>query len=156
MSPGWATGASPTAVSSYSDFISRTGDKSSAVTFEAVRAKTKYRHYIFIVVPLVPFQGILKSRNRLFRMILSVGAVHSSWCYFQGETLQFCEVPVIDDTLYEDSEKFHVKLQSFDEIDVSPTTNTTQVIIAADPSDGECEFSQSFLGYDVRVMLENK
>ena len=36
--PGWATGTMPTSVLSYSDFISRPGNKDSVITFEKVRS----------------------------------------------------------------------------------------------------------------------
>ena len=57
--------------------------------------------------------------------------------FLKEETTKDCPVTIIDDSLYENEEKFYVKVLSHLGSRIKSERNTTVVIIAPDVSDGK-------------------
>ena len=56
--------------------------------------------------------------------------------FLQNEVVQYCPVTIIDDSLYEKNEKFHVKLLPYMGAAIGDKSSTADVIILADDKDG--------------------
>ena len=55
----------------------------------------------------------------------------------QDETLKYCPVTIIDDSLYEENESFKVVLHPYLDAAVGPNYASTEIIILADGKDGK-------------------
>lgn len=68
---------------------------------------------------------------------VSVKVNWQSFVWWQGEVKKLCPVVIIDDTLYEEEEKFLVELISYKGSQVNSQYSTTEVIISPDRQDGK-------------------
>lgn len=57
--------------------------------------------------------------------------------FFKEETTKDCSVTVIDDSLYENEEKFYVKILSHLGSKINSERNTSAIVIAPDVRDGK-------------------